>query len=111
VNFFKYSDQAIKAMTDIPQDRAAPVAKLAEALGGKMESIYWFPLGGEFDGMVISQFPSDAGMETFNLIVRSSGNFTRLQAVPLINADEFKGLMERAKQGITTYTAPTAARQ
>jgi hypothetical protein len=41
VNLFKYTDQAIKSMTENPQDREAAVAKLIEASGGKMESIYF----------------------------------------------------------------------
>jgi uncharacterized protein with GYD domain len=43
--FFKYTDQAIKSMADSPQDRTAAVAKLNEAFGGKLETIYFFPLG------------------------------------------------------------------
>jgi uncharacterized protein with GYD domain len=109
--FFKYSDQAVKAMVDNPQDRAAPVVKLNEAFGAKLESIYWFPMGGEFDGIVIGQAPSDAVIEALVMVVRSGGNFTRLQTIPLITADEFKAVMERAKEGSTTYSAPTATRQ
>ena len=108
--FFKYSDQSMKAMTETPQDRATPVAKLTEALGGKMETIYWFPMGGEFDGIIISQFPSDAAVEAQSFVVRSTGAVSRLQIVPLMGADEYKSLMERAKQGIASYTAPAAVR-
>jgi uncharacterized protein with GYD domain len=109
--FFKYSDQAVKAMMDNPQDRAAPVVKLNEAFGAKLESFYLFPMGGEFDGMAIGQAPSDAVIEAIVTVVRSSGNFVRLQTVPLMTADEFKALMERAKQGALNYTAPTVIRQ
>ena len=41
--FFKYSDSAVKAMTDNPQDRSSAVAKLFEGFGGKVEASYWFP--------------------------------------------------------------------
>lgn len=40
-----------------PQDRSAQAAKLFESFGGKMENAYWFPTGGEYDGMVIVQVP------------------------------------------------------
>ena len=56
---FRYSDTAIKAMTENPQDRAAQIAKLYESFGGKMESAYWLPSGSEYDGMVIGQFPDE----------------------------------------------------
>jgi uncharacterized protein with GYD domain len=111
VGFFKYTDQAIKAMTENPQDRAAPVAKLTEAFGGKLESIYFFPTGGEWDGMVISQMPSDADMASLNLIVRSTGNLAKLQSIPVMTAAEFKAAAEKAKSTTTGYTPPTAARQ
>ena len=44
--FFKYSDSAVKAMTDNPQGRSAQAAKLFESLGGKIENTYWFPTSG-----------------------------------------------------------------
>jgi uncharacterized protein with GYD domain len=104
--FFKYTDQAIKAMADSPQDRTAAVAKLNEAFGGKLETIYFFPLGGEFDGVVISQEPSDASIAASNFLVRSTGSAARLQAVPVATAEEFKGIMERTKQGGSAYSPP-----
>jgi uncharacterized protein with GYD domain len=36
VALFKYSDSAVKAMMENPQDRSAQGAKLAESFGGKM---------------------------------------------------------------------------
>ena len=108
--FFKYTNQAVKAMTENPQDRAAAAAKLSESLGGKMEGIYFFPTNGEYDGMTIGQVPSDAAQEALILILRSTGNFARTESIPLMSADEFKAAMEKAKGTTTTYTAPTATR-
>jgi uncharacterized protein with GYD domain len=53
ITVFKYSDTAMKAMTENPQDRGAAAAKLAEAFGGKMEAAYWLSSGGDYDGMVV----------------------------------------------------------
>jgi hypothetical protein len=50
LEFFKYTDSAVKAMTENPQDRSGPAAKLAESFGGKMEAAYWFPAGSEYFG-------------------------------------------------------------
>ena len=60
--FFKYTDQAIKGMTDNPQDREAAVANLIDGLGEKFEANYFFPMGGDFDGILITQAPSDSVM-------------------------------------------------
>ena len=106
MNFFKYTDQAIKAMTDNPQDRTAAAAKSSEAFGGKLEAAYVFPMGGEFDGVVITQAPSDSAIEAIAFVARSSGSFARIQVVPVIEAGEFKTLMVTAKQGAASYAPP-----
>jgi uncharacterized protein with GYD domain len=104
--FFKYTDQAIKAMTDNPQDRTAAVTRSIEAFGGKVEAIYYFPMGGEFDGMIIAQAPSDAAAEAPGLVARSTGALARQVVVPIIASGEFKTLMETAKQGAASYAPP-----
>ncbi len=53
------------------QDRMAAAAKLFEGFGGKIESGYWFPAGGEHDGFVITLVPDD--VEAINLTVRATG--------------------------------------
>jgi uncharacterized protein with GYD domain len=110
LGLFKYSDQAMKAMRENPQDRSAQAAKLFESLGGKMEVTYFFPLGGEYDGMFIVQMPNDAALTALNLITFPTENFSKNQILPLMTADEFKAAMEKAKGTITSYTPPTATR-
>jgi uncharacterized protein with GYD domain len=110
LGLFKYSDQAMKAMRETPQDRSAQLAKVYESLGGKLEVIYFFPLGGEYDGMVIVQLPNDAAVTALEFIIAPTGSLTKAQVLPLMSADEFKGAMETAKGTITTYTPPTATR-
>ena len=104
--FFKYGDRSIKAMIDNPQNRAAAISKLGEAFGGKVEAIYFFPMGGEFDGLIISQAPSDSAIEAINFAARSTGAIARQVVVPVIASDEFKTLMETAKQGAASYVLP-----
>jgi uncharacterized protein with GYD domain len=104
--FFKYTDQAIKGMTDNPQDRAVALSKAAEATGGKLEALYFFPMGGEFDGMIVEQQPSDMAIEAGTLLARSTGAAARVQIVPVISSGEFKTLVETAKQGAASYAPP-----
>jgi uncharacterized protein with GYD domain len=104
--FFKYTDQAIKGMLDNPQDRAAAISKLQEAFGGKVEVVYFFPMGGEFDGEVIGEAPSDSAIEAIQIVARSTGALAKGVVVPIIASSEFKTLMETAKQGSASYTAP-----
>ena len=44
VEFFKYSNSAVKAMTENPQDRSAQAAKLFKSFGGKMENANGGPM-------------------------------------------------------------------
>jgi uncharacterized protein with GYD domain len=105
--YFKYSDQAIKVMLDNPQDRAAAISKLQEAFGGKVEGIYFFPMGGEFDGLVIGQAPSESAVEAIQVVARSTGALAKSVVVPIIASSEFKTLMETAKQGAASYAPPS----
>jgi uncharacterized protein with GYD domain len=111
VLFFKYADNAVKAMTENPQDRSIQGAKVTESFGGKQEAIYFFPAGGEFDGMAIADFPDEVTAEGLNLFVRATGNFTRFQGSPLMTAEELKASMEKAKGVKSSYTPPTATKQ
>jgi uncharacterized protein with GYD domain len=108
LTYFKYTDQAIKGMMDNPQDRAAALSKAAESMGGKLESFYFFPMGGEFDGLAIQQAPSDLAIEAAIFGARSIGAFVKVVVVPVMTSDEFKTLMETAKQEAarTSYVPP-----
>jgi uncharacterized protein with GYD domain len=108
---FKYGDNAVKAMTENPQDRSAQGAKVTESFGGKQELIYFLPAGGAFDGLAIAEFPDDVTAEGLKLFIRATGNFAKFQVSPLMNAEEFKEAMEKAKSVKSNYTPPTATKQ
>jgi uncharacterized protein with GYD domain len=107
---FKYTDQAVKAMTEHPQDREAAARKLSESLGGKSESIYFSTTNGAYDGIAIGEVPNEAAQEALILMLRSTGNFAKTESIPAMTAAEFKAAMEKAKSTATTYTPPTATR-
>jgi uncharacterized protein with GYD domain len=111
VVLFKYADSAVKAISENPQHRSAQGAKVTESFGGKQEAIYFFPAGGEFDGMAIAEFPDDVTAEGLKLFIRATGNFTKFQTSPLLTAEEFKAAMEKAKNVKSSYTPPTATKQ
>ena len=108
VSFFKYSSAAMKAMTETPQDRSVGARQLAEGVGGKVDSIYFLPLGGEYDGFVIWDLPDELAAGATYMTTQATGNFERLQAMPLMNAEQFKAVMEKAKQLKGGYSPPTA---
>jgi uncharacterized protein with GYD domain len=105
----KYSDPAMKAMTEIPQDRQAVAAKLAEAFGGKIEAAYWFP-GGDYDGIFVWLLPNDQAAEALNMRLRASGNYPNTRTLTAMTTQQFKESMEKAKTAKTEWTPPTATR-
>lgn len=86
---------------------------MTESFGGKQDAIYFFPTGGEFDGMAIDELPDDVTAEGIALFLRATGNFPRIRAIPLMDAEEFKAAMEKARnvKSSSTYTPPTATKQ
>jgi uncharacterized protein with GYD domain len=108
LSLFKYSDTAIKAMSENPQDREAAARKLAENFGGKLDVIYYM-IAGEYDGLAVFQFPDDVTAAASAALARSSGNFQKAETIPLMTAAEFKATMQKAKdvKATATYTAPT----
>jgi uncharacterized protein with GYD domain len=106
--FFKYSDSAVKAMTEISV-RPSSEACLSRS-AARWESAYWLPTGGEYDGMVIVQVPDAITEEAISLTVRSTGNFAKNQSIPLMTAEEFKAALEKAKNVQSGYTPPTATK-
>ena len=90
--------------------RSAAVEKLFEGFGGKVEASYWFPGNLEWDGMLIVQLPDEVTGQAIALTTRATGNFTRNASVPLMNAEEYKAAMDKAKSVKSGYTAPTATK-
>ncbi len=108
VTYFKYSDAAIKAMTENPQDREAAARKLAEGFGGKVDVIYWMT-SGPYDGFAVFEYPDDVTAAASVALTRSSGNFQNSQSIPLLNAEEFKAAMQTALKSCTASSALSRA--
>lgn len=81
--------------------RRAAVQKLAESLGGRIESFY-FAFGAD-DTYVIGEFPDAATVLAVSLAVNASGA-VRLTTVPLITPEE----VDAASKKTVTYRAPGA---
>jgi uncharacterized protein with GYD domain len=70
-----------------------------------MVAAFFFPGGGEFDGMVINEHPDDVTAAAQSLFVRATGNFTKVLSIPVMTAEEFKAVMEKAKCKIRVHPA------
>ena len=102
----KYSDTAMKAMTENPQDRGAAAAKLAEAFGGKMEAAYWFSSAGDYDGMVVWLLPNDQAAEALNIMTRASGNFSNTRTLTATRSIDRTSVSRRRQKPCLANSAP-----
>ena len=101
---FKYSAESIKALVAKPQDRRAPAEKVFGAAGGRIESMYF--TFGEYDGFVITEFPSDEDAASAILAVGSSGAFSDIKTTVLIPMDTSLAAMKKAHNIASRYQAP-----
>jgi uncharacterized protein with GYD domain len=106
ITVFKYSDTAMKAVTENPQDRGAAAAKLAEAFGGKMEAAYWFSSAGDYDGMVVWLLPNDQAAEALNIMTRASGNFSNTRTLTATRSIDRTSVSRRRQKPCLANSAP-----
>jgi uncharacterized protein with GYD domain len=99
-----YSAEAWAKMIDNPGDRTAAVTKVAQSLGGKLESFYWS--FGDDDFLGIIEAPDDAAAAAFSVAVGSTGSLRNLRTIKLISLDEGKKVLEKAKAAKAVYATP-----
>jgi uncharacterized protein with GYD domain len=107
LEMFKYTDHAIEAMMENPQDRTAATRTLIEGLGGKLDGFYFYATSGDWDGIVLVELPDSVTAEALYVTVETTGNFQKQAIIPLMTGEQFKAAMEKAQQAKTGYTPPT----
>jgi uncharacterized protein with GYD domain len=103
---FRFKSETIDAMLDCPSDRAAAVTRLAELVGGKLDSYYW--MFGNFDGYATIACPTSAAMAAISLAVASTGAFEHVETHELIDTNALPDILRRAKELRKDYVAPGA---
>ena len=92
-------------MAATPQNRREAAEKLFSAAGGKLIDMYF--CFGEFDGIAISEFPSQVDATTVALTVGAAGAFSKMQTTVLIDMDESVQAMQQAGELARSYTPPS----
>ena len=104
VSLFRYKDDALKGMIAKPSDREAAVRELAEAVGGRLHGMYL--LFGQYDGVVIGEFPDSRAAAAVMVAVGGSGAVSHLETHEAIPAGEATAIFERAGELTGAYRAP-----
>lgn len=101
-----YTQEAWASMIDNPTSRVTAAQKIAEAVGGKLESFYW--AFGDDDFVAVFDAPDDIAAGALSVVVGSSGALRNVRTVKLITSDEGRKLLEKAKAAKGSYVPPTA---
>ncbi|MEM6578248.1 MAG: GYD domain-containing protein [Pseudomonadota bacterium] len=102
---FSYSLEAVKALVNKPQDRRAAAEKIFSEAGGTIESMHF--CFGDYDGVVIANFPSDVAAASAILAVSSSGVFSGIKTTVLIPMEDSVSAMKGANQIASKYAPPS----
>ena len=91
ITLYKFTDQGIKNIKEIPQ-RIADAIKQYEGMGGKVIGVY--AVMGEYDIVAIGEGPSDEIAMTFALALGSQGN-VRTTTLKAFTKEEFVGMIKK----------------
>ena len=93
---FSYSTDAVRAITAKPHN--------LKAAGGRVIDMYY--CFGDYDGVVISEFPSNVDAAAVALTVGASGAFSKMKTTVLITVEESVEAMKKANKVAGAYSAP-----
>ena len=99
---FSYTAEAWAALAKHPEDRSVKISKLIEALGGRLDSIYY--TFGEFDGLVIFEGADDETTLAAVIAVHTAGYIKATKTTKLLTMQEAMDAMRKA--GSLMYKAP-----
>lgn len=103
---FSYANESIKGMVAKPQNRRQAAEKIFRAAGGELIDMYF--CFGDYDGIAISEFPSNVDAAAVALTVGSSGAFAKLQTTVLISMDEAVKAMQKASKIAGEFAPPSS---
>jgi len=103
----RYSREAMKGMVAKPEDRAAPVARLMEAAGGRLVAYYM--TFGASDFHVTVEAPDEKAMLAVLAAVAAGTGISELSTTLAIAAGEASGSFARAKELMAGFKAAGAS--
>ena len=103
---WQFTGASAKALVDKPHDRTGAARALIEGFGGKLHS-YYISFG-EYDGLVICEFPDNKAAAACSMTATSTGAFTRFESIALLTAAEAEAAMKHAHNTKTGYKPPHA---
>ena len=106
--FFSLTSDSLARLMEHPEDRRGPVQQLAAAAGGRLEDFYW--MLGPYDGLAVVELPDSAAAASVAVTVVGSGAFKHFETHELLAADQFVGILQKAKTLQASYQSPGQVR-
>jgi Uncharacterized conserved protein len=98
---WRFTTDNFKSLVKNPDSRVDAVRNGMEPFGGKLHH-YFFALG-EYDGVLIAEFPDQESCVAFLSMVAAKGGATAFRTTALIAPEEGKRAFERAGQTANSY--------
>jgi uncharacterized protein with GYD domain len=89
VTLIRYSQQGIARIKESPA-RLDAAKKAAEGVGGKLHT--WYLTMGQYDAVMISEFPNDEAAAEFSLYLGALGNVTN-ETLRAFTEGEFRNIV------------------
>ena len=97
-----YTSEAWAAQLKDPKNRVDAVRPAFEKLGGKIEQAFF--TFGEYDILVIAQFPDSVSAAAISIAIAGGGAFKSAKTIPLLSIDD--GLQALKKASTSGYRPP-----
>ena len=103
---WSYKEQQVEALVRHPHDRYEIMSKLFKDYGGTLHQ--FFLAFGDYDGVIIAEFPDNTTATACLLTVLRSGAVSQLKTTVLISPKEALKAMKLAGETTTNYLPPSA---
>jgi uncharacterized protein with GYD domain len=103
-----YSQEALRAMTQNPQDRTNALRGPVESLGGKIHNL--FLSFGDYDAVLLLEMPNNVAAAAIAIAIAAGGACKNIKTTPLMTvAEGVEALKQAAGSGYRPITASAKA--
>ncbi|MGI9303295.1 MAG: GYD domain-containing protein [Gammaproteobacteria bacterium] len=100
----KFSQHAMDALVQRPEDRMLTTTKLLKGVGGRLH--YYFFCFGEYDFVLLFELPDDVSAASLSMVLGASGSVTDIDTTVLLTMEEAVKAMEVAGDATGVYVPP-----
>jgi uncharacterized protein with GYD domain len=101
---FTYSAGSWARMIDRPEDRTTAAQNVVEAVGGRLECIYW-QMDNE-DGLVIAEFPDSVAASAVQAAIVKTGAFKSVEMHELLTKQQLRDRLVLARDATQAFEVP-----